>query len=90
MSEYTFSCYVKSKQPRLKKRKWWNLFGRDSIEMADRWNAFVVGNLSESEAELVKNNTILFMRFIGSEPKSPMLEVGKLSTPYIKTSGSKL
>ena len=90
MSEYTFSCYVKSKQPRLKKRKWCNLFGRDSIEMVETWGFFVVSDLSESEAKLVKDNTILFMRFIGSDAKFPTLELGRLPTQYIKTSGSKL
>ena len=34
---YTFSYYIKEQTPYIQKRKWWNLFGSDSLQFKDQW-----------------------------------------------------
>jgi len=34
---YTYSCYTKENIPKLKHRKWWNVFGRDEIVYEKKW-----------------------------------------------------
>ena len=37
MKKYNFSVFIKVKKSRIKKRKWWNIFGRDEIQKYHEW-----------------------------------------------------
>lgn len=94
---YTFSFYRKVATPVLARRPWWNLMGKDSIEMRHGWERCVLGSLTQQQANLVSgamtkmagrsDTEVLISQLIGADAKHAQLEQGKPATPYIQTSG---
>lgn len=96
MSDYTFSYFIKTKAPRLTRRSWWNVFGRDSIEMVDSWERKVFTGLTKAEADIIIsassgafNSALsqLLLRLMGGKPIDIQLEQGASANEYIKTEG---
>lgn len=87
-----FSYYTKVRVPKLVRRPWWVIFGRDTIEMVDttQRNVTVLSNVSEVEAVALLNgrNQQILQQIIGGTHWQ--LEVGGPATNYIPTSGSQM
>lgn len=67
---YIFSCYMNRPHPALKRRPWWNLFGRDRIVMQDRQTRIVIHGIPEDEAQILMDAPAsaawrLFIRLLG-------------------------
>lgn len=50
---YTFSFYTKRPIPQIKRRPWWRVFGRDSIEYVDKWQRQCFSGLQKDEADIL-------------------------------------
>lgn len=95
---YTFSCYVKRDVPVLKRRPWWNLFGRDTLTTARQWVRMCLTDITEDEKDLILGGwdapaVRLLRRAVGSvvanvqleedvRDASPYVTTGTLGTPY--------
>jgi hypothetical protein len=95
MTTHIFSFIVKKPCAVLKRRPWWNLFGRDSISYEDRWQSVVLGGLSEEQKNLLVDSLSpsmqLVLRAAGSEACNVMLEVDPHSVQtsfYVSTTGN--
>lgn len=95
MSHYTFSWFTKRKAPVLKRRPWWNVFGRDTIELREQWERIEICNIPEREAMLLKDASAghwdsplgtLLVRMM-SNPLSIQLEQYGASSAYMPTGG---
>ncbi len=93
---YTFSYCVKVSTPYLKRRPWWNLWGRDSIETKETWQRMVVNDLSKAEADILISASsghfsdpygALLLRVMGKNPNMIQLEHGATSSQCVATSG---
>ncbi len=92
---YTLSYYTKIKTPVLIRRSWWNLFGKDRIEMVEQWNLRIITDLSKIEADLLLsisttnwNSALgkLLLRFMGNNPLlMVLLEDNTVTNKYIPT-----
>lgn len=93
MTTYTFSYHKKHQVPVLKRRPWWNLFGKDSIVMEDAWTRHNFHGIPQDEADLIINASRgrwktaggrLLVRLIG--PISQVqLEQSPDYSPYVNT-----
>jgi len=80
--KHTFSIYVKQNVPTLVRRPWWNLLGRDRIELKKQWVRRSFCDLNGAQALLFQHaggfqNTNwgkLFLRAMGEEFHSTQLE----------------
>lgn len=96
MSSYTFSCYVKKNIPVLKRRSWWNLFGKDKIICKLQWERFVLNGLNEEQSQALQQANFLndiwpslFLMAINDKNISHVqLEEDSNAVEYIKTEGS--
>jgi len=59
MSKYTFSCWVKKDVPVLKRRSWWDLFGKDEIVYKLRWVRVVLNDLNEEQSQAIQKADVL-------------------------------
>ena len=50
---YIFSYYKKVKVPVLIRRPWWNLFGRDALEMREQLQRQCFADIPKDEADLL-------------------------------------
>lgn len=50
---YVFSYSRIVQVPRIKRRPWWSLFGRDTIEFVDQWERRVISDVPQDEANLI-------------------------------------
>jgi hypothetical protein len=91
---YCFSFYVDSTEPRLVRRPWWNVFGRDRLEIVPVKKRVVISDLNVAEADILKNVfnnqgslslQYLLVRLMGRNPEDIQLEVGRPATEYIPT-----
>jgi hypothetical protein len=92
-TKYTFSYYTSHKVPALKRRPWWNLWGKDSIVMEDAWTRHNFHGIPQDEADLIINASRgrwktpggrLIVRLIG--PISQVqLEQEPFVSPYVIT-----
>lgn len=93
MTTYTFSYHKKHQVPVLKRRPWWNLFGKDSIVMEDAWTRYNFHGLTKPEADLIIKasenywNTplaTLLLRIIGPITQV-QVEQEPTCNPYVST-----
>lgn len=91
MTTYKFSYHIKRLVPHIKRRPWWNLFGKDSIEYKEQWVRTAVSGLTKEEGELLivascnywkEPLGVLLLRLIGVM-HNVQLEVDKPTNPYI-------
>lgn len=54
---FVFSYNVAVPTAVLKRRPWWNIFGRDRLVLEDRWQHRVLRNLTQEQADLLKSCT---------------------------------
>ena len=97
MTTYTFSYYSPTKTPVLKRRPWWNLFGRDTIVTEETLGRRVIADIPQDEADLIlaasENywNTAfgrIFVRMLG-KVSMVQLESDPQATSYIPTTGAR-
>jgi hypothetical protein len=95
VSLYTFSWFTRRKTPVLKRRPWWNVFGRDTIELREQWERISIYNIPDREARLLKDASAghwdsplgtLLVRMM-SNPHSIQLEQYGASSAYMPTGG---
>ena len=53
--DYIFSYYSSHQVPVLKRRPWWNLWGKDRIVMEDAWARHNFHGIPKDEADLIIN-----------------------------------
>ena len=89
---YTFSCQTKRNMPKLQRRPWWNLFGKDKIVHELQWVRVVLNNLNEHQAKVLQESdfvwgtawTTLFLLAFGDDVRNIQLEENTHSSGYIK------
>lgn len=94
MTTYVFSYHTQHQQAILKRRPWWNFWGRDSIEYVKVWTRKTHSGVSQTEADLLTkasdnywNNSLgqLITRLL-DEPYNVQLEVDQNQTSnYVST-----
>lgn len=88
MTTYTLSYYRPTRTARLVRRPWWNLFGRDRVELVDSHERVAVWGINKRGAELLQTtdaSDILGIAVPGI--KMLQLESGAPATAYVPTSG---
>lgn len=91
IERYTLSYYQMVKTPILRRRKWWNIFGRDTLEIRDDWEMKTFYGLSNKAiiTELRKDKTVHsdlnHLLFAGKTIWNPQLEVGSRTSEYVRT-----
>ena len=90
---YILSFRHKALLPSLKRRPWWNLFGRDKIEWAEGWQHKVAYGITESEAQLLIHKKMppttgmLLVSRLFKDVCMMQLENASVTTkPYLQTS----
>jgi len=98
-NEYLFSCYMTVNRLRLKRRPWWNLFGRDTLEPYTATERICI-TVGEQEAKLLQEANFtgmygmygwphLFIKALGKGESNQIshvcLEQTKFKTEYVKT-----
>lgn len=90
MSEYTFSYYVMQVEPKLVRRPWWKVFGRDRIVMEQNLTRKSVAPLSASEAALLQRGDValLIQKVLLPEAHSFQLEQSGPVSSYVSTAAA--
>ena len=90
---YTFSAYVPTIIPVIKRRPWWNLFGLDEVHYEKRMIRRSISITEEEKRELVGMDIFdpqpltvwhgLFLKAFGGEIAHPELIAGEQPTQYL-------
>lgn len=54
---FVFSYNVAVPTAVLKRRPWWNIFGRDQLVYVDRWQQRVLAGLTQEQADFLRSAT---------------------------------
>lgn len=58
-NKYVFSCYIKKNIQILKRRPWWNLFGRDKFVPRCQWVRVILSDLNEAQSQALREADFL-------------------------------
>lgn len=92
--EYVFSWYCTELAPVLVRRPWWNLWGRDRIELREQQTRKMLCGLPADEATVIRNASSrwhsnatgrLLTRMMGQKPEMAQLEADRPATAYVAT-----
>lgn len=91
---YIFSWSSQRLAPRIKRREWWNIFGRDTIERVIQIDRFEAHGVTEEETRILMAArwtdstdplSRLLLRLMGDQVSSIQLEVSNIPSKYVKS-----
>ena len=91
---YLFSYNTGVRTPVVIRRKWWNLFGKDSVEFVEHSTRKCVNNLTSAEADILVGTlrhgpTISLIEKIIGPSSYWQVEEGNVATsPYVSTTST--
>jgi len=91
---YLFSYNTGVRTPVVIRRKWWNLFGKDSVEFVEHSTRKCVNNLTSAEADILVGTlrhgpTISLVEKIIGPSSYWQVEEGNVATsPYVSTTST--